>query len=124
MNLALRITLILAVVIYFIILFALLKRKKLSLKYTLLWILSGVIMLLTVTFPNLFILIVRSMGIVDYTNGLYSIAIFLILIILMSMTAIVSKLNDKNKTLIQQFGLLEKRIRELESRIQMQQLYK
>jgi hypothetical protein len=92
----------------------LLKKKKLSLKYTLLWILSGLVMLVVAIFPQLLITVTQIMGIIDYRNGLYSIAIFFVLIILMSITGIVSKLNEKNKTLIQQVALMEKRIRDLE----------
>jgi len=124
MNLALRAALIFAVVLYFILIFLLLKKKRLSLKYTLLWIFSGIVMLVIVIFPEAFIYLVHSIGIIDYTNGLYSIALFLILIILMSITAIVSKLNEKNKKLIQYCALLEKRIRDLEAQQKQEQIYK
>ena len=54
------------------------------------------------------------MGIASVTNGLFAILVFLILIILMSLTAILSKMKEQNKKLIQECSLMEKRIRELE----------
>lgn len=48
------------------------------------------------------------------TNALFAFMFFCVIIILMSITAIVSKLNEKNKRLIQSVALLEKRVRELE----------
>ena len=50
MNLYLKISLIVAIILYFVFLFTLLKRNSLALKYTLLWLLTGIIMLLVVIF--------------------------------------------------------------------------
>ena len=41
----LQIVMILAVAVYFVLLFLLLKKRSLHLKYTLLWIFSGILML-------------------------------------------------------------------------------
>lgn len=114
MNIVLQSSLIIGILIYFYILFYLIKRKSLDLKYTLVWILSGLIMLIIAIFPNVMIGITRILGVVDVTNGLFALMIFFILIILMSITGIVSKMKDKNKQLIQYCALLEKRVRELE----------
>ncbi|MDG5852748.1 DUF2304 domain-containing protein [Clostridium beijerinckii] len=111
----LRITLLLGVLLYFYLLLKLLRDDKLYLKYTLLWIGLGAIMMILVVFPDLLLLITKSIGIIEATNGLFAILIFGILIILMSLTSIVSKLNDKNKKLIQVIAILEKRVRELEN---------
>lgn len=106
--------LLIAVCIYFVLVFQLLKRKTLNLKYTLLWLASGIVMLILVVFPRLLQLFAKVVGIFDPMNALFSIALFCIVIILMSLTAIVSKLNDKNKTLTQSIALLEKRLRDVE----------
>lgn len=110
----LRIAMLLAVALYFVLVFYLLKRKSLNLKYTLLWLLSGVIMFVLAIFPQILNYFANLVGIYEPTNALFSIICFCIIIILMSLTAIVSKLNEKSKRLIQQLALLEKRIRELE----------
>ena len=55
-------------------------------------------------------------GIEVFTNGLFAMWIFFILLILLSITCIVSGLNEKVRRLTQQMALLEKRIRELEEK--------
>lgn len=112
----LRLILLIVVCIYFVIVFQLLKRKTLNLKYTLLWLASGFIMLILVVFPQFLQLLAKVVGIYDPMNALFSMALFCIIIILMSLTAIVSKLNEKMKTLIQSLALLEKRVRDLEKK--------
>lgn len=114
LNTTLRISLIIGILIYFYILFYLIKRKSLNLKYTLLWIFSGIVMFLITIFPGIMNFITNFLGIVDMTNGLFMVLIFCIILILMSITSIVSKMNEKNKELIQKCALLEKRVRELE----------
>lgn len=111
----LRIILLVGVCIYFIAVFQLLKRKTLNLKYTLLWLASGFIMLMLVLFPRLLQLFALLIGIYDPMNALFSVGFFCVIIILMSLTAIVSKLNEKNKALTQSMALLEKRLRDMKA---------
>lgn len=115
MSKVLQVSLILGMILYFYILFRLIKRKSLDLKYTLLWIFSGIIMLLIAIFPGIMVAITRFIGIIDVTNGVFALILFFVLIILMSITGIVSKMKEKNKQLIQACSLLERRVRELES---------
>lgn len=110
----LRMAMLLAVALYFVLVLYLLKKRSLNLKYTLLWILSGLMMLVLAIFPQILNLFANLVGVYEPTNALFSIICFCIIIILMSLTAIVSKLNEKSKRLIQKMALLEKRVRELE----------
>ena len=110
----LRITLIIAVVCYFVIILYFLKNRALNLKYTLLWLLAGVVMGLLVVFPEMLVRIIRVLGITDNMNGLFIICIGFMLMILMALTSIASRQISKIRSLIQEFGILDKRIRELE----------
>lgn len=112
----LQIILIFAIVIYFVIILLFLKRKALELKYTLIWLLAGVVMLVLVSFPGLMKKMVRLVGIQDSMNGLYITLIAFIIMILMTLTSIVSRLLYKCTVLIQQIALLEERIRNLETK--------
>ena len=114
MNKVLQVSLIFAILIYFCILFSLIKRKSLDLKYALLWILCGIVMFIISLFPEFMIRFIKFFGIVDPINGLLALMLFFTFIILMALTGIVSKMKYKNKYLIQECALLEKRIRELE----------
>lgn len=114
MNTSLRTVISIALCLYYICIFYFLKRKRLTLKYTLLWLFTGGIMVLIVIFPEALEVILHAMGVVELTNGLFAIVLFALLIILLSVTSIVSTLNDKLRKLVQQCALYEKRIRELE----------
>lgn len=110
----LRITLIFAVICYFVIILYFLKQKALNLKYTLLWLLAGVVMGLLVLFPDLLLSIKRIMGIEDNMNSLFIMCIAFMLMILMALTSIVSRQNMKIRKLVQEISILDKQIRELE----------
>lgn len=110
----LRISLIIAVICYFIVILYFLKQRALNLKYTLLWLLAGVVMGVLVLVPELLVHIIRIFGIQDNMNGLFIFCIGFIIIILLSLTSIASRQNSKVRTLIQEVSILEKRIRELE----------
>lgn len=114
MTIYLRIVLGIVVVIYFLLILHFMKKKMLSLKYTLLWLFSGFAMGILVLFPGLLDAFVKAVGIETPMYGLFVFAIFFILIIAMSLTAIVSKQTERIKDLAQDNAVLEKRVRELE----------
>ena len=116
MNIKLRISLIFALVLFFFLVFHLLKRKRINIKYSLLWLLTGIGMLIPVLFPYLLNGMFLFLGISDPLNGLFSLLFFFVLILIMSLTAIVSRMNEKNREIIQTIALLEKRVRELEDK--------
>ncbi len=113
---ALRLYFAIGLTLYFLLIFAFLKRKTLFLKYTLLWIFAGIIMGILIVFPELLKWFIHVVDIKTPVNGLFAISIFFILIILISITSIVSKQSDNIKRLVQDNALLEKRIRELENK--------
>lgn len=110
----LRIWLIVAVVCYFVVILYLLKNRALNLKYTLLWLLAGVVMGVLVVFPEMLMRIIRVFGIQSNMNGLFLFIIGFMLMILMALTSIASRQNMKIRALVQEIGILDKRIRELE----------
>lgn len=111
---SLRLFLSIGVFVYFLLIFTLLRRKTLSLRYTLLWIFGGIGMGILLIFPELLNWFIHLVGIQLASNGLFAMILFFILIILISITSIVSKQSDHIKRLVQDNALLEKRIRELE----------
>lgn len=112
----LQVTLSIAVICYFIIILYYLKRKMLELKYTLIWLVAGLIMGIMIYFPELLVWFVRVLGIESNMNGLYVLCIAFMMMILMTLTSIVSRQQLKIRILIQELSMMEKRIRELESK--------
>lgn len=113
----LRISLVIAIILYFVIILFFLKKRALNLKYTLLWLLAGVVMGILVAFPELLVKIIRLFGIQDNMNGLFIFCIGFILMILLSLTSIASRLNQKVRKLTQEYSILDKRVRELENKV-------
>ncbi|MEG1619560.1 MAG: DUF2304 domain-containing protein [Eubacterium sp.] len=114
MIIQLKIFLIVAVVVYLSIIVYLLKKKSLNLRYSLIWLFFGIIMLILSIFPNFLLKFASFIGIVNTVNIVFVAEGMFVLIILLSLTSIVSHLNDKNQKLVQTIGLLEERIRKLE----------
>lgn len=110
----LQITLSAAVICYFILILHYLKKKMLELKYTLLWLVAGVVMAVMIFFPETLLWFVRLLGVESNMNGLYVLCFAFIIVILMMLTAIVSRQQMKIRILLQENSILEKRIRELE----------
>ena len=111
----LRVTLIIAVCFYFIFILHYLKNKMLELKYTLIWLAAGFVMILLIAFPELLMTFVAVFGIESNMNGLYILVFAFVITTLMTLTSIVSRQNLKIRILIQEISIMEKRIRELES---------
>lgn len=112
----LRVSLIIAVACYFIVILYFLKQKALNLKYTLLWLVAGLVMGILVVVPELLVSIIRIFGIQDNMNGLFIFTIGFTIMILLSLTSIVSRQNQKIRTLTQELAILDKRVRELEKK--------
>lgn len=110
----LQITLSIAVICYFILILYYLKRKMLELKYTLIWLMAGIIMGTMIFIPELLLLFVQLFGIESNMNGLYILCFAFVICILMTLTSIVSRQQIKIRILIQEISMMEKRIRELE----------
>ena len=111
------ITLVVGLLIYFFIILMLLKYKEISLKYTLLWLLSGLLMVLLVIFPSLLLGISHALGFQSSMNSLMVMGVAFIIMIIMSLTSIVSKQSRKIRNLVQYSAMLEKRIRDIENSI-------
>ncbi len=115
----LRAVLITGVAVYFVMILMFLKNKALALKYTLLWMVAGVILGIMVIWPETLTYFTRMLGIASNMNGLFIACIAFVIMILMSLTSIVSKQADKIKNLTQTIAKMEKRLREVEGKTGM-----
>ena len=113
----LRLILFLVVVIYAVVAIRMIHRKKLSLNYSLLWLVLAGIMLLAVICPDIVYSFTHVVGVELPLNMIFLFFCFFALVLLFYLTSIVSKDNEKTRSLTQQIALLEKRIRELEDKL-------
>lgn len=110
----LMVTLGIALTVYFLMIFIFLKNKAIELKYTLLWIFSGIGMAIMIFFPRVFRSFIHLLGITSTMNGLFVLFIGVLIMVCMSLTSIVSKQSNQLRVLAQDLAILEKRVRELE----------
>ena len=117
MTKILSVVLLLSIVCYFGIIFSLLKKRVLLLKYTLLWLAVGIGLLILVLFPRGMYFISGLVGIETPVNCLFLFMIAFLFIIAMSMTAIISKQSERIKKLTRQIAILDKRLRDMEEKV-------
>ena len=108
----LRITLGIALIVYFVLILLFLKRKAIELKYTLLWLLSGACMAVLIIFPRLLPAFLRVLGITGNMNGLFLICIGFLMSLCMALTSIVSRQAAKIRSLAQSIAIMEREMRE------------
>ena len=121
-----RIILLIGVLLYLAIILVLMRKGRMSLKYSLIWFLSGVILLICAIFPQVIRFFTQLMGVYSEANAVFFIGVcFLILIGLMprselvvSLTSIASGQSERIRTLVQTQAILEKRMRELEKKVE------
>ena len=114
MNKVLQLILIGVTFLFCIFILAVTQKKKLSYRYTLLWLFFGIITLLCAIFPNIIVEISKIIHVAEPTNALFLIYIFLIIVIIFYISLAFSKLFEKVTALIQENAILAKRVEELE----------
>ena len=117
MTTVFRIILLVCVLIYLLVILALMRRGRMSLKYSLIWFLSGVILLICVIFPQVIRFFTRLMGIYSDTNAVFFIGVCFLILIVLSLTSIASGQSERIRTLVQTQAILEKRVRDLEEKV-------
>jgi len=118
MSTSLRIFALVLITIYFVVIFRLLKKKKFALKYSLLWFLAGILMLIVVIWPDVLVWGAELLGIEVPSNGLFAICILLEIMIMISITSVISDFANRMKSMVQNMALMEKRIRILEEKLE------
>lgn len=114
MSVILRYFLIVAVLGYFWLIIHLLRREKFLLRYGILWLFSGLIMLILCVFPDLLINFTKYLGIEIASNGLFAMCIFLVIMMLVFLTAVMTELTSRIKKMAQKTAIIEKRLRDIE----------
>ena len=116
----LRLDLLIAVLVYLGIIFWLLKKKRLTVRYSLIWLISGFVFLIFAVFPYV-VLVLRDIFKMQMpVNVVFMLVLAFVLLLLLSISSIVSGQSEKIKRLTQSQALLEQRVRELEEQLRAQ----
>lgn len=116
MNIRFRLILLALVLVCYGIAIRLIHRKKLNLSYSLLWMFMLLLLLLMLIFPEAIYGLSALIGIDLPIHMLFTGFAFIAMALIFNLTCIVSRDNEKLRTLTQQLALLEKRVREMEER--------
>ena len=95
-----------------VLVFELVRRKRLSERYAILWLLAAITLFVLAVWKGLLTSLSSDVGISYPPTLLFTVAIGLIAMILLNFSLAVSRLSDQNKVLAQRLGLLQQRIEE------------
>jgi hypothetical protein len=109
-SVAIAVTLALLVLV-----FELVRRKRLSERYAILWLLAASTLFVLAAWKGLLTTLSNDVGISYPPSALFAVAIGLIAMILLHFSLAVSRLSDQNKMLAQRLGLLQQRVEEAEA---------
>ncbi len=113
MPVPIRIVLLILCLAFFAYIVRLVSRKKLLLKYSLLWMALSVLLICCVIIPEPILGVASIMGIQVASNFIFIVAILCLLAISLSLSIIASRQAAYSKTLVQEVALLENEIEKL-----------
>ena len=116
-NFSLHAILIIGAVGFLLFILYLMKKGKLEVKYSIIWLAFSLCMLLFACFPYTVLVLNDIAGVIDPVNFIFFTQIIFILLILLSVSAVISGFSKKIKQLAQANAILEKRVRELEDKL-------
>lgn len=95
-----------------LLVFELVRRKRLSERYAILWLLAAATLFVLAAWKGLLTSLSHDVGISYPPSALFAVAIGLIAMILLNFSLAVSRLSDQNKILAQRLSLLQHRLEE------------
>lgn len=113
MALKLQVFAIVASGLLFLVIFELLRRRRLIERYALLWLLSSIVLLVLASWTGLLEIISKALGIVYPPNALFLIAFAFVLLLLLHFSIAISRLSNETKVLAQDLARLDREVREL-----------
>ena len=117
MELRLQIVSIGATLALFLLVFELVRRRRLMERYALLWLFSTVVLLGLALWKDLLQQVASAIGIFYAPSALFVVAFGFILVILLHFSLVISRMADQTKVLAQRVGLLQQRLDLVEGRI-------
>jgi hypothetical protein len=102
----------LAALLLLFVIFELIRSRRLQERYAMLWLLTGIVILVLGLWRDLLSRIADLVGIAYPPSALFALAGLFILVLLLHYSTVISKLSDENMILAQRLALLERRVEE------------
>jgi hypothetical protein len=100
-----------AAAVFLLIIFELIRSRKLQERYALLWLITGGVILLLSVWRDALRLVAEQIGIAYPPSALFVIGFLFILAVLLHYSTVISELAERNVALAQDIALLEERLR-------------
>lgn len=111
--LAVSIVAAVASVILLAVVLELIRSRRLRERYALLWLATGIVLLVLSAWRSGLNTIANWVGVTGYPPAvLFAVATLFILLVLLDYSTVISRLSDQNTVLAQRLALLEQRLRE------------
>jgi hypothetical protein len=94
------------------VIFELIRSRRLQERYALLWLLTGIVILVLALWRGALAALADTVGIHYPPSALFVIGSAFILVLLLHYSTVISELSERNTTLAQRLALLEKRLEE------------
>jgi hypothetical protein len=95
-----------------LVIFELIRSRRLQERYALLWLLTGVVIFVLAIWRGLLGRVSDLVGIAYPPSALFILAAFFILLVLLHYATVISRLSEQNTTLAQKLALLERKLEE------------
>lgn len=113
MNHRIEIFAILGSLLFCLLIWELIRKKRLMEKYALLWFASAIILLVFALWRDLLTKLASLLGVYYAPSALFLVALFCGLVVVLHFTTVISKLTEQNKVLTQTIALLDNKIEKL-----------
>jgi hypothetical protein len=107
-----RVSIIAAVasILLLLVVLELIRSNRLRERYALLWLLTGVVMLVLAVWDGALVELADLVGIAYPPSALFVLVSLFLLLVLLHYSTVISKLSDENRILAQRLALLENRL--------------
>jgi hypothetical protein len=109
-----------AAAVFLLIIFELIRSRRLQERYALLWLITGSVILLLSIWRDALRLVAEQIGIAYPPSALFVIGFLFILAVLLHYSTVISELSERNVRLAQDIALVEERLRMHEARAEVQ----
>lgn len=117
MSFRLHLSLIIGCLLVLIFIVSLIKRRKLEVKYSIIWIISAIILLLFAVIPDIVEFLTYLLGVQTDSNTVYLLIIVFLLLVSISATISISFMTKRIITLSQEIGILKSEMSRMQNDI-------
>jgi hypothetical protein len=100
-----------AALVLLVVIFELIRSRRLQERYALLWLLTGLVIFVLAAWRGLLGWLSGLVGIAYPPSALFVLASFFVLVVLLHYSTVISKLSDENRIMAQRLAILEQRLR-------------